>query len=982
MARRDEGERPGDRATESAVPGSRSHADAGPSGTHPATPSRVASFGPFRLRATERLLERDGEALKISSRALDILIMLVEHAPEVVSKRDLIARTWGNLIVDEGSLRVQVVALRRTLGDGQSGARYVTNVPGRGYCFAAPVTWTAAVAAPAEATSPQVSAPRLPKRLPRMVGRDDTVQQLARRLREQRFVSIIGAGGIGKTTVALAVAHEVQSEFPGAVYFFDFAALEDPRLVAGALASELGISVISDNPLPAILAFLGEQRMLLLFDSCEHVIEVVAALAENIFREAPQVHILATSRESLRAEGEQVHHLSPLECPPQSSELSATQALGFPAVQLFVSQIAASGHAFELNDSDAPVVAEICRRLDGIALALELAARRVGVYGVQGTARLLDSQFRLLWRGRRTALPRHQTLSATLDWSYNLLTDAERLTLRRLAIFVGPFSLDAVLGVVRENLEPAELTEALATLVEKSLVAPDSTAAMHYRLLDTTRSYAWQKLIESGEHLEIARRHCEHVTRALESLGASIWGAPRPENRAYFVSNLSNLRAALEWAFSETGDRALGVRLIGASAGLFFKMSLLPECATWTERAIKSLDAFAGTRIESELQACFAMAVMVTKGNVTAAHTALARTLEVAEGLGDAPMQLLVLHHGLLRWQLRSGDFRGFSELVARIEAVAKQIDDPYADAMAHDAAASKEFFIGDQRQVPVLWRIASDAPVHSAKFDTSFAQWNARAVNFVLPRSLWLLGCPGEALKMAKKAVQEVTGTDHPSRFCYMLMSVIPLFLEIGDLKSAEDSIDCILDWTARDSLLTYSRAAVGWQGWLAVLRGDSSRGIESLRTALEAQNQDGYELYRPDMSKALAEALLKTGQRELAYSRICEAIEWCGTRLRTHETCDLLRVKGEILIEKSEPDLREGEACLLSARRLAEQQGLLSLELRSGISLARLWADQGSARKGLELLGSIYHRFQDGSQTRDLTEAANLLDDLRSRG
>jgi len=229
---------------------------------------------------------------------------------------------------------------------------------------------------------------------------------------------------------------------------------------------------------------------------------------------------------------------------------------------------------------------------------------------------------------------------------------------------------------------------------------------------------------------------------------------------------------------------------------------------------------------------------------------------------------------------------------------------------------------------------------------------------------------------------VQEVTRIDRPSRFCYMLMSVILLFLEVGDLKSAEDSIACLLDWTVRDSLLTYSRAAVGWQGWLAVLRGDSSRGIESLRTALEAQNEDGYELYRPDMSKALAEALLKTGQRELAYSRICEAIEWCGTRLRTHETCDLLRVKGEILIEKSEPDLREGEACLLSARRLAEQQGLLSLELRSGISLARLWADQGSARKGLELLGSIYHRFQDGSQTRDLSEAANLLDELRSRG
>ena len=270
---------------------------------------------------------------------------------------------------------------------------------------------------------------------------------------------------------------------------------------------------------------------------------------------------------------------------------------------------------------------------------------------------------------------------------------------------------------------------------------------------------------------------------------------------------------------------------------------------------------------------------------------------------------------------------------------------------------------------------------MYSAKFNTSL-QWHAPNISFVLPRSLWLLGCPGEALKMAKKAVQEVSSIDRPSRFCYMLMSVILLFLEIGDLKSAEDSIDCLLDWAARDSLSTYSRAAGGWQGWLAVLRGDSSRGIELLQAALEALHEDGYELYRPDMSKALSEALLKTGQWELAYSRVREAIEWCGTRLRTHETHDLLRVKGEILIEKSAPDIREGEACLLSALRLAEQQGLLSLELRSGISLAKLWANQGSARKGIELLSSIYHRFPDGSQTRDLIEAANLLDELRSRG
>src|ERR1700677_1346644 len=399
--------------------------------TRGSTFPQVAAFGAFRLRVTERILEKDGIPVKIGSRALDILLTLVERAPNLVIKRDLIARVWGNLVIDESSLRWHIASLRKTLGDDESGARYVTNVVGRGYCFAAPVIWTAAAPTTSESLAASLSAPRLPRRPLRMVGRDDAVRDLAKRLREQRFVSIVGAGGIGKTTVALSVAHEVLSEFDGAVQFLDLAAIENPLLVGGALASQLGLSVDSENPLRAILASLRERRVLLVFDNCEHVIETVAALAENIFRDAPQVHILATSRESLRAQGERVHHLSPLKFPPpESLSLTATQALGFPAAQLFVEQVAASGYPFELNDQDAPTIAEICRRLDGIALALELAASRVGVYGIQGISSLLENEFRLLWRGRRTALPRHQTLNATLDWSYNLLSETERLTLR------------------------------------------------------------------------------------------------------------------------------------------------------------------------------------------------------------------------------------------------------------------------------------------------------------------------------------------------------------------------------------------------------------------------------------------------------------------------------------------------------------------------------------------------------------------------
>src|ERR1700677_1995241 len=671
--------------------------DAPPAVGPSALRGKIASFGPFRLHATKRLLEKNGTALKIGSRALDILIMLLEHAPEVVSKRDLMRRVWGQLVVDEVSLRFHVATLRKRLGDGDSSVSYITNIPGQGYCFAGAVSWAEARARPGKAPT---AAPQLPREPLLMVGRDPVVRALTAQLKKQRFVSIVGAGGIGKTTIALTLAHRMLSEFKGAVHFLDLGAVEDSRLLASLLASQLGLVAVSDQPLPVILTFLREQRMLLVFDSCEHLIEAVATLTENIFRDAPRVHILVTSREALRAEGEHVHHLPPLECPPHTESLTATQALAFPAVQLFVKQVTNSGHAFELTDADAPIVAEICRRLDGIALALELAASRVGAHGVRGTASLLDKQFRLLWRGRRTALPRHQTLSATLDWSYNLLSPTERLVLRRLAVFVGGFSLEAALDVAAESLDPAEVTETLATLVDKSLVTSDRTTAMRYRLLDTTRAYAWQKLTERGEDLKIVRRHCECITRALERFGLQIGAIPSPESIHFFVLNLGNLRAALEWSLSDQGDSGLGAKLAGASACLFFQARLLPECVAWTEHAVGALDTLSkGTRLELELLACFALSFMITRGNVPAAHTALVRALDIAERLKDAPMQLYLLQ-ALYKWQIRSGDLRGFRELTDRLATVAKEIPDPLANAIAHGLFSVTCFFTGDNHEV------------------------------------------------------------------------------------------------------------------------------------------------------------------------------------------------------------------------------------------------------------------------------------------
>ncbi|HTI82785.1 MAG TPA: winged helix-turn-helix domain-containing protein, partial [Acetobacteraceae bacterium] len=361
------------------------HASGGP-------PAKDAvSFGPFRLSPSARLLEKDDVPLQIGGRALDLLIALVERAGEVVSKADLFARVWVDVTVDEGSLRFHIAALRKVLGDGKSGARYIVNAPGRGYSFVAPITRSAAQ--PALSSAPATALPpTLPTQLTRMVGRADTILRLSDELSQHRFVTVVGPGGIGKTTVAVTVAHAQIAAFNGAIFFMDFGALRDPALVASALASALGLMVSSEDPVPGLLAFLQERRMLLILDSCEHVVESLASLAESIFKAAPQVHLLATSRESLRVEGEHIHRLFPLEVPPPNAGMTAADILAFPAVQLFVERVAASAGGFELTDTDAPVVAEICQKLDGIALALELAAGRVGAYGIQGTATLLNSR--------------------------------------------------------------------------------------------------------------------------------------------------------------------------------------------------------------------------------------------------------------------------------------------------------------------------------------------------------------------------------------------------------------------------------------------------------------------------------------------------------------------------------------------------------------------------------------------------------------
>src|SRR5713226_2826246 len=472
---------------------------------------RKLRFGPFELSIGERVLGRDGRVLPLGGRALDILIYVADRPGEVIAKQELIDHVWSDVTVDEGSLRVHVAAIRKALGDGQFGNGYITNIKGRGYSFVGTVVPLAGGTENRNANfSPQG---RLPVRPIMMIGRDKVVSEVSDKLRNERFVTLLGPGGIGKTTIALSVARAVAEEFAGKVHFVDLESLTDQRHVAGVVATSLGLALKSKDPGLELVDLVRSQKILIVLDSCEHVIETVALLAEHLYQESEQVYLLTTSRELLKVGGEHCCRVLPLDFPPDGSEQTANAVLRYPSVQLLARRVAARAGSFVLTDEEAPFVAEMCRKLDGMPLAIELAAGQVAALGIKTTVARLVSRPELLRLSHRTAVPRHRTLKATLDWSYDLLSDAERIVFRRIAPFVGHFTLESARYVAGEpGVGAGEIFDAIAGLVEKSLIATriDETQEQ-YRLLYTTRAYALEKLEQHAEVDLVLRRHAEYV---------------------------------------------------------------------------------------------------------------------------------------------------------------------------------------------------------------------------------------------------------------------------------------------------------------------------------------------------------------------------------------------------------------------------------------------------------------------------------------
>ncbi|WP_310387633.1 winged helix-turn-helix domain-containing protein [Rhizobium sp. 1399] len=892
-------------------------------------------FGAFSIVPARRSLLREGSAVPLGSRAVDILLFLLNHPGELKTNAEIVRQVWPDTFVDEANLRVHVSALRKALGDIKREPQFITNVPGRGYTFIAPVNRRNNGAVPvARPTLPRFRPERLPARI---FGREQTIAAVTRQLTKGRLVTIAGPGGIGKSTVARAVI--ARGSFDGEIVWIDLSEVATGNLVPTVVASALGILSRSDDIAVEIAAHLQPRNVLLVLDSCEHVVGDIAKLTEDLLAEAPDLHILATSREPLRAEGERVHRLLPLDLP--LSAVTAEAALASPAVQLFVERADACLGGYELTDGDAADVVDICTRLDGIALAIELAAGRLEAMGIAALSRSLSDCFRVLTRGRRTALPRHQTLRATLDWSYLILSPEEQQALRELSVFRGRFSSGAAAAVL-SGTEPGDL---LAALVAKSLVVVETaTDETLYRLLDTTRLYAGEKLAASGELPDVMARFSACLSSALESAEQDLYAASPEEWPDDFAQQVPGLRAALDWAFGPSGgDALLGVRLTVAALPLFFRLSLLDECLAALTHAITFLDARPGLDEKSRMKLYAALgwpqlrATNAPEDGVAAWTTAW----RIAEELGDVDHQLRAIW-ALWVDVLNRAEPRQGLELAERFAALAPSSADPTDVVIGRRMKAATLHWLGrhGEARQELLAMLADYEHVPQARHSVRFQFDQRVTARIIIARCLWILGDEKAALKEVEETMRYARDIGHNHSISNLLAeAVCPLALLSGNDGEAAAAIRLLRDHTKALSLDVWHTYADGFEAELRLRDGEYRLCLAKLRPAMDILDLAGFNLFRTYFQSIEAQALSGLGQHAEAHAVIDSALEHGDVSGERWCLPELLRVKAMVTAKGQSPEGLDAASAILEAARVAARQdGAIGWERRINVDLEAL--------------------------------------------
>jgi non-specific serine/threonine protein kinase len=939
----------------------------------------------WAIDLVKRELRVNGVVVPIRSRAFEIIETLVKSDGEIVNKDALVRSAWpGAITVEDGTIRVHISAIRKALGPDR---RLLQTVPGRGYRLLG--NWkiqqdrTPAKRSPVDRAAAAGTSflTNIPVAASALVGRATAVQHLRDLVFACRAVTLAGPGGIGKTVLASEVARRLFPEIESDVFFVELVSLSDPQLVPSTVAGVLGLRLGGNEISSASVArAIGSRKVLLVLDNCEHVIDSAAEFAETVLRLCPHTTVLATSREVLRIEGEYVYHVAPLEV-PSPEQVTSSDVLGRSAVQLFITRMGSLDADFLTRGENLPAIAAIVRRLDGIPLAIEFAAARAATFGVQEVAEHLDDRFALLTGGRRTALPRHQTLRAALDWSFKLLPRSEQQLLCSMAVFAGGFTLDAMRAVIAEgDRSRSVIMNAVANLVDKSLVAPDdSKMDRRWRLLETTRVYALEKLHESGEAERTARRHAEFYCNLFAQFASDRqFQAPIGDLRR-FREEIDNLRAALNWAFSPAGDAALGVELAAAAADFWSAMSLLTESCEWAEKATAQIGNALGTRSEMILQCSLGVALTYTQGMTAPARKALERALALAEVLGDFDYQQRATQ-GVWLFLGRSAASKEALVFARRYENVARTRDlqsqavadwivgVPLTYMAAHGEAARRleraiERYPADRRR-PDLVRFGSDLRASASAH---------------LTVNLLSLGRLDDASRTAFFSVEEARGTFHPSVLCISLAWAAGfVFVSLDEWDRADQFGDELIDCAYKHSLRPFYAAGLCVRGSLAAKRGNPGAGIDLLRTGLAEMKKVSYLLFYPFFMAELAAALGTIGRVGDGLSELDGAIHLAAEIDYRWFVPEMLRVKGDLLALGGDADVATVEGLYRRSINQAREQQALYWELCSAISLAELLQCQNRRPEARSVLTATCDQFTEGFSASRVRRAKALLDEM----
>jgi len=940
----------------------------------------ISSFGPFRLIPRRQLLLLDERPVRLGGRAFELLQLLVARCGELVSKDELMAAAWPGIFLHDSNLKVNMSSLRRSLGDTQIEPVYIATVARRGYKFIADVQTSIAEVEDDQPLAEPVSLSR-PPMLRGIVGREADMADIADLLIQKRHVTLTGAGGVGKTTLAIAAARAFASQCRDGICFVDLATISDPTLFGTALVTALGIRGNPDNSLAAVLDYLRPRQMLIILDNCEHVLPAATIFAGRFMADSSPSKLLATSREPLGTVTEHVVRLGSLSSPRSGDALTVDQAIRFPAVQLFVRR-AAEWSGYHFVDADCEAVASICHSLDGLPLAIKLAAAQIGTFSPGELLAMLDQNLGFRAPSAEGAPPRHETLMATIDWSFKLLSQKEAMLFGLLSVFSAAFEVeDAVFVAEAAGLTPVDVFTGLGSLVAKSLVSAQARgASLRYRLLDSTRRYAAERLHADSAGAQALRRHAQRVLTLFEQSEEEWnWREPADWTQRY-LGRIADLRAALSWAFGEEGDPVLGIRLTVAAITLWSETSILSEAQARLEAALALAETIECDDLSKAKLACaLGWSLFYARKLSNENEVAWLDAIAFARRAKDIEYQQRALV-GFAFYLLQIGCVARAITYLEESADLAERDRDSTATSEGDRALAWARAHAGElTKSRQVLDRLAATYSLADGRSRKDANEvYRFITVRFNLPFVAWMQGCADYAARLARDAVDAADRSGHwVSQSNALGLAALPVSLETGNLDALESFTERLRRNLERERISRWIPVERYFSACLRDLRGDP-QAVDDIRAAIDELIECRFLMRIGSYLAVLARALLRQGRIEEARETIAQAIDYEERQGERWCRSELQRVDASVHFHAGEP-LR-AEKRLQQALAEARAIGAVTFELRSATDLAAHWIATGRRLKAIRLLTPIYQKFTEGFETRDLVAATQMLHRART--